>query len=91
MSSSAPGTGIVHNRNYPAYKSLRKSGANPADWRQFSGIVSGANRFRKDASLLFPVVGSIGAPGALHIPPTHFSRANWKDQDRVPAKMETTH
>src|SRR5260370_24029954 len=81
---------IAHNRNYRACRSPHKSEANPAGARQFSGIASGGDRLRRDASPLFRVGGSIIAPGASHIRPTHFCRAIPKDQDRVPARMETT-
>ena len=32
---SAPGTGIARNRNYPAYKNLRRFGADLAGARRF--------------------------------------------------------
>src|SRR5207244_5805882 len=89
--SIAPGTGIERNRNYPAYKSPHKSEASPAGARQFSGIASGVDRSRRDASLQFRVGGSTIAPGASHIPPAHFCRAIPTDREHVPAKMETKH
>src|SRR5881394_3657619 len=67
--SSVLGTGTARNRNCPACKSPRRFGADPAGLRRFSEILSGANHFRKGASQLFLIVGSITVPAALHIPP----------------------
>src|SRR3954465_3740936 len=67
ISSFAPGTGIVSNRNYPACKSLRRSGAALVDARSCAEILFGGDHFQKDASQRFRLAGSIIAPAAWHI------------------------
>src|SRR6266496_4612182 len=87
-SSSVPGTGIARNRNYPAYKNLRKTEADPAGARRFSEILSGADHFRKDASQLFRAVYSITVPAALCILPKGVCSVQSKPRYRAPPKTE---
>src|SRR5260370_34607208 len=88
---SVPGTGIERNRNCPAYKNLRRFGADLVDARRFSTILAGASHFRKDVSQLFRVVYSITVPAALRILPKVACSKESKPRNRVPPKMETAH
>ena len=90
-SSSAPGTGTARNRNCPAYKSLRRFGANLAGARRSLVIVAGANRFRRDASQPFQVVDSTTLPAALRILTNPLCSLGSQPANRVPPKMETAH
>ena len=67
ISSFVPGTGIASNRNYPAYKSLRKSGAALAGARQCAKILFGEDHFQKGASQPFRVAGLITARATSRI------------------------
>src|SRR5437773_9742376 len=66
-SPSVPGMGIVRNRNCPACKSLRRSGAALVGARQCAEILSGGDHFQKDASQRFRVAGSITARATSRI------------------------
>src|SRR6266513_1412637 len=82
-SSFVPETGIARNRNCPACKSLRKSGASLADARRFSEIAHDADRSRKAASQRFQDDDSINAPATSHIPA--------RDRHLPPSKTEKEH
>src|SRR6266446_9159321 len=90
-SPSAPGTGIARNRNCPAYKNLRRFGANLAGAPRFSGILAGANRLRRDALQLFQAVDSTTAPAAFHIRAKRLYSRGSEAANRVPSKMGTAH
>src|SRR5262249_33231408 len=85
---SAPGTGIPRNQNCPAWKNLRRFGANPVDARQCSEIFSGADHFQRDVWQQFRVAGWITAPGAFRIRSKERCSAKPKLQGRAPPKME---
>ena len=66
-SPSAPETGIARNRNCPACKNLRGSGAALVGARQCAKILAGGDHLQKDAWQRFQLAGWITAPVASRI------------------------
>ena len=91
ISSSVPGTDIARSRNCPAYKNLRRFGADLADGQRFLEILAGANHLQKDVCQLSRAVGWITVPAALRIRPKDAWSAGSKPGDRVPPKKGTAH
>src|SRR5438034_1176819 len=87
-SPSAPGRGIVRNRDCPACKNLRRSVVNPVDARRCAGILSGAGHSQKDALQQFRVGGSIIAQAALRIRSKGGCSVNSELRCHAPPKME---
>src|SRR5882672_5254768 len=84
-----PGMGIVRNRNCPACKSLRRSGAALVGARQCAEILSGGDHFQKDASQRFRVAGSITARATSRILSKALRSARREPSARAPPTMET--